>query len=369
MARLVALARMKGCAVTTLGGPHVLAQTSCRRATAGTEACRPWTSATSGCGQVRPRAPSLFLCWRLKRPTCQMYGCNNPVVLATTAIMVNYNSGHDSARLLRQLAAQRGVKLDVIVIDSASTDESMRVARKTASEISLPVRFIEPGRNVGYTGNNIGLKIVSGDAFVVNPDVELLDEDVLLKLSRHLQNHPDLAAVAPHIRVAGGIEYTDSVLDLANASAFHPAPTSAGWPHPDPVAVLPWVNGAAWLLRREALDQVGLLDERFFLFCEEVDWCIRARRHGWRVGLVGDASVIHRRSSSFSGTKGGYYYWRNVYLLCAKHPEPGWRRSYHRRLISEGFSLRQLARGGARRAAQGYIAARFGHYGAARDDR
>lgn len=303
---------------------------------------------------------------------CQMWWalltwCSVPLV---TAVIVNYNSGQDCARLLGQLDRQVGVSLRVVVIDSDSSDDSLSAAREAALRLRVPVTFLTPGRNVGYTGNNLALIDLIGDAFVCNPDVEVDDAHLLAGLVDVFRTDPTLAAVAPTIRRPDGRrEYTSSLVDLGQAAAYHPAPDGPDWPHTTDVQALPWVNGAAWLLRSAALDDVGLLDERFFLFCEEVDWCLRATAAGWRVALSRDQTVRHRRSSSFDGTKGSFYYWRNLYLLCEKHPEAGWRRSYHRRLAKEGVTLRGLVNGNALRAVEGYVAARRGAYGPSRQDR
>jgi GT2 family glycosyltransferase len=90
------------------------------------------------------------------------------------------------------------------------------------------------------------------------------------------------------------------------------------------------------MLRPAALRDVGLFDERFFLFSEDVDWCVRAGERGWKVGVLRDAEVRHQRSSSFGdSSKGAYYAWRNTYLLCKKYQGFGtWIFSWLRRLLS-----------------------------------
>lgn len=285
------------------------------------------------------------------------------------AVIVNYNSGDDCARLLGQLAGQQKISLGITVIDSDSGDGSLARAKVVASGLSVPVHFIEPGRNVGYTGNNLAIDETGPDVFIVNPDVEVRDPHAIAGLSSILAADPGLAAVAPHIRTQRGIEYVDSLLSLDHARAHHHPTHVPSWPHPGSVHSVPWLNGAAWLLRREALREVGLLDERFFLFFEEVDWCVRASKAGWRLGLSRDISVEHRRSSSFRGTKGAFYYWRNLYLLCSKHAVAAeWKSAYLRRLLAENLRRGPLRRGETRRAWEGYRAARRGRFGPAPED-
>lgn len=286
---------------------------------------------------------------------------------AVRVVIVNYNSGWDCARLLRQLARQQDVDLDIVVIDSASRDDSLQRAKDVAGGMPGTVRFVEPGCNVGYTGNNLAMGAPWPDLLILNPDVDIDDASTISELVALLAADPRLGALAPHIRTDQGIEYTDSVLDLDRARAHHQPTYVEAWPHPEPVHPVAWLNGAAWLLRGRALEQIGGLDERFFLFFEEVDWCIRARGAGWTLGLSRDVGVEHRRSSSFRGTKGAFYYWRNLHLLCSKHGS-GWQRSYLRRLTRENLRPGPFRRGETRRAWQGYRAARAGRFGPAPED-
>jgi GT2 family glycosyltransferase len=96
------------------------------------------------------------------------------------------------------------------------------------------------------------------------------------------------------------------------------------------------VSGAFWVVRRSALAEVGPLDERFFLLCEEVDWCLRARAHGHQVALVRDAEVLHTGGRSFRASrKAAYYYGRNMFLLCRKHAGTNrWWRAWARTILA-----------------------------------
>lgn len=291
-----------------------------------------------------------------------------------TAITVNYNSGSDCARLLTELGNQEGIHdLDVVVIDSASEDGSLDGAKVAAQELQsrMQINFVEPGRNVGYTGSNLGIPAQDGPVFLVNPDVRLHSPSTLAVLIDLLLSDASLAAVAPTIVTDGRIEYSDSVVDPLSARAEHRGTHRDTWPHPEPTVDLSWVNGAAWLLGANAIRSVGPLDERFFLFFEETDWCLRARRAGFRVALTHRASVGHIRSSSFGGsTKGAYYYWRNLYLLLRKHGQGlPWRLAYARRLLRFLAAARSWRSGQATRALEGLADALRESFGPAREDK
>jgi GT2 family glycosyltransferase len=290
-------------------------------------------------------------------------------VSSCDVLVVNWNSGDDLRELLDDLARQRGVALHVTVIDNGSTDGSLARARKGAQ----PFALIETGANLGYTGGNgVGLRAVGLErpVLVVNPDVRLRQEDALACLLAVLDERPGVAAVAPVIRdEAGLLEHLGSVADVDRARVHHVQTFVAG-PAPD-LAEIEWIDGAVVLFRAEALREIGGFDERFFLFQEEVDWCLRARRAGWSVALTGRAEVAHRRSSSFGDSqKGAYYYWRNLYLLCALHARGriGWRLRWLVALLRFARSRTHLRSGASMRALRGGVDAVRGRWGAGPED-
>jgi GT2 family glycosyltransferase len=284
-------------------------------------------------------------------------------------LVVNWNSGGDLRMLLDDLARQSGVDLHVTVVDNGSTDASLEQARAGAQ----PFTLIETGSNLGYTGGNgVGMRAVGPEraVLVVNPDVRFPQTDGIARLLAILDEEPRLAAVAPVIRVEGGLlEHLGSVADVERARIHHVETFVAG-PAPD-LAEIEWIDGAVVLFRAEALREIGGFDERFFLFQEEVDWCLRARRAGWRVALTGRAEVAHRRSSSFGDSqKGAYYYWRNLYLLCALHARGrvGWRLRWLVALLRFARRRTHLRSGASRRALRGGVDALRGRFGAGPED-
>ena len=98
-----------------------------------------------------------------------------------------------------------------------------------------------------------------------------------------------------------------------------------------------------------------MFDERFFLFSEDVDWCLRATRAGWKLGVLRDVEIGHQRSSSFNhSTKGDYYGWRNTYLLSMKHHGYGrWILSWFGRLLYFSLQRGHLRSGQTRAALRG----------------
>ena len=283
---------------------------------------------------------------------------------AVDAVVVNWNSGDNLRLLLADLSSQRGVDVDVVVVDNNSSDDSVARARESSTRFTL----VQTGANLGFTGGNAaGLRAVALDrpVLVVNPDVRL-DRDAVARLLARLDAEPRLAAVgAAFRRHDGTLEFHGSVADVERARVLHVADAPAG-------GEVPWIDGAAMLFRPDALHDVGFFDERFFLFQEEVDWALRARRRGWRVAVCTDVTLEHERSSSFgTSVKGSYYSWRNLYLLCSLHARGrfGWRVWWALRLLDFARRRRHLQSGASWAAMRGARDALRGAYGAGEEDR
>ena len=285
------------------------------------------------------------------------------------AALVHYRSGGMLLDVLADLHRQEGIDLEVHVVESG---DDGTVARALAAHPGLTVH--DRGRNLGYAGGNNVAFAATADApvLVVNPDVRLADPATVRRLYDALLADPRAAAAAPVIRLDDGtIEYTGSAVDLDRAVAVHVPTHVRDWPSAAPVLDLPWLDGACLLLRREALDQMGGFDERYFLIVEEVDWCLRARAAGWHLLLVRDAEVGHRRSSSFGGsTKSAYYAARNTYLLFREHaPTTRWRRHWLARAARTAVRRDHLRSGASRQVARGVWHALRGRWGPAPEDR
>ena len=290
-----------------------------------------------------------------------------------TVVTVNWNSGEELARLLGDVHRQQGIAASVVVVDNGSVDDSVERARAVAGP---EVRFVLTRRNTGYCeGNNIGISNARpGDPIlIVNPDVEFSSPDTIAGLIRCLDDRPNFAAIGPVVRQDGELDYTLSIFDATHCDIRL---IRSGVVSSRP---LPWIHGCVLLLRSEALREIGGFDERFFIIFDEVDWCARARRAGWQVGLCPDQEVVHRVAMREHATrerlgqlhKGTYYSWRNRYLICATYAEPTgtWQRYYLRAL---GRYI--LGRSGASRtdrvlAIRGFVDALRGRTGPGHRDR
>jgi len=194
--------------------------------------------------------------------------------------------------------------VEVIVVDNASTDGS---ADMVAEEHPW-AKLIRSERNLGFSaGNNLGIGAASGRyVLLLNPDT-LVHPGALGMLVEFADSHPQAGIIGPRLLNAdGSIQYScRSFPTLATGffrntflgrlfpkNRFNREYLLTDWDH-SAVREVDWVSGAAMMIRREVLDQVGLLDEGFFMYCEDVDICYRAHHAGWKVMYCPDAVITH----------------------------------------------------------------------------
>jgi GT2 family glycosyltransferase len=154
------------------------------------------------------------------------------------------------------------------------------------------VRLCRNSNNVGFASAcNQGIALTSGEYFVLlNPDV-ILCRDSLDRLARWLDLYPDVGIVGPQSMDEHGCVQPyrttrPGIIDYL-ASRLFPAPRRNYSRHTD------WVSGFCMMARRTVFDNIGGLDEGYFMYSEDVDWCLRARDAGWKVVLLAAAAAVH----------------------------------------------------------------------------
>jgi N-acetylglucosaminyl-diphospho-decaprenol L-rhamnosyltransferase len=219
-----------------------------------------------------------------------------------SVVLVTYESAEDLAACLATLPAAAGPhELEVVVVDNASRDGSAEIARR------LGVKVLENPANLGLS-RAIDLGAAATDApwlLLVNPDTRLAP-GALARLLATAAADPTIGCVGPHLRNSDGSEYpTGRRFPSILVGALHAA-LGTVWPgnpatrhyhmadldRSRPVQV-EWVSGACMLLRREAYEAAGRFDAGYFMYFEEMDFCLRLARAGWRVVYDPGAEVTH----------------------------------------------------------------------------
>lgn len=243
-------------------------------------------------------------------------------------IIVNFNTRELLHRCVKSVDAVAGkLPLEIFVVDNGSNDGSPEMIRR---EFPL-VNLIENGFNLGFArATNLALRQASGQALMLlNSDAELLPGS-LDALWNYLQSHPGVGAVGAQLVGAGGqlqnaVDHFPTLLtELANKSLlkilfpkWYPGKRSG---FTEPVEV-PALIGAAMMVRRDVLEKVGFLDEAFFFFMEETDWCYRMRQAGLKIVHLPQARIRHlggATAKKFSWRSKIEYY-RSRYLFFRKH--------------------------------------------------
>jgi len=218
-----------------------------------------------------------------------------------SVIVVNWNTGDLLRRCLETIYADLAeIQAEVLVVDSASTDHSLIAAQE-----QFPQAFyILTQENVGFgSANNLALRQAMGDyLLLLNPDT-LVHPGAIHTLLNYMVENPHVGASAPRLlNVDGSLQYSCSPeptlgreflrlfhLGGVRPDGYYPMDT---WDLASPQRV-DVILGACMLVRRTALDQAGLFDERFFMYSEEVDLCRRIRLAGWKIYWIPQAEVIH----------------------------------------------------------------------------
>jgi hypothetical protein len=192
------------------------------------------------------------------------------------------------------------VSLEVIVVDNASNDGSVRMVYERFSQVHL----IENTENVGFArANNQAIQQALGKYVLLLNSDTIVKPNALQKLVNFMDNHPEAGAAGARLLNPDGtlqpncyIEPTllRELLRMFHLSALLPRSCyhMEDWDLKKPREVN-IVQGACLVLRREALDQVGLLDENFFFYSEDIDLCYRLRKARWNIYWVPNAEIIH----------------------------------------------------------------------------
>lgn len=278
---------------------------------------------------------------------------NDPDV---SVVIVNWNARHWLSQALTSLHERTSeVSFEVIVVDNGSDDGSVPYIKDAWPDITL----VPLDHNHGFAAaNNIGFTYCRGSyVLLLNADTICLPTTVS-GLVECMEAHPEAGCVgAKHYNPDGSLQwsiddfpsllndtlqYTD--LDRIRALRGWLRYKYPRWSAHDSEREVDWVNGACLMVRREVIDRVGDMDEYFFVYADELDWCLRIWRAGWTVRFTPRAEVIHFLGATFSSTDG----WRRVllYQSILRYYKKHYSRGYYtamRAVLATNAALRLVA--------------------------
>ena len=268
---------------------------------------------------------------------------SEPTTLSDLAvIIVSYNTGALLRNCLRALESSSHSLPAIWVVDNASQDGSAEMVRAEFPQVHL----VEPGRNLGFAAaNNLALRQMGfGSAapsarlpeyvLFLNPDTEVR-ADAVARLRAFLQATPHAGVVGPALIYPDGsfqhsafrfptlwqvwfdlVQWPGRFVESPLNGRYPRALYASGQPFP-----IDHPLGAAFMTRAQVIQQVGLMDEGFFMYAEEIDWCMRVKRAGWEVYCLPSAVVMHHAGGSTrqQPARMNAVLWRSRFRLFEKH--------------------------------------------------
>jgi len=247
-------------------------------------------------------------------------------------VILNWNGKNDTLACLQSLPKDQWI----VVVDNGSTDDSVEAIQKQFPEVTL----LMTGKNLGYAGgNNVGIKHVLNEGadlvLLLNNDT-IVDQECIPALLEAARISPQTAIFGAYpLRMSdstkldhlGGIwDHSTATFKLVGLKASDGFQTNEA---------LDYVCGCSILIRRSVFEKIGHLEEKFFLFWEEADFCRRAKKAGFGIDICYAARLYHKVSASFIGgsVHKTYFWWRGRFLWIERNCSPQERKDLFRKIL------------------------------------
>lgn len=276
-----------------------------------------------------------------------------------STIILTYNSQAVITDCLNSVLHSDTPNHRIIVVDNNSFDKTVGIVRTFLERSVLPkdgplqgriIKLIENKENLGFSaGNNVAIKYAIEDEsdyiFLLNPDTTI-KSDTLKILSETAQSNPQIGIIGPKTLYPSGrchlpkvtpsqgealeesqgdrIMYAGGILDWQNAKNYHRGMGETDHAQYDKTEETGFVSGASLFINKALIQKMGLLDEKYFLYYEDADWCVRAKKAGFKIIFEPQAIIYHQESTV---TKKGspnyhYYFTRNRLYFIVKFFNP-----------------------------------------------
>ena len=227
-------------------------------------------------------------------------------MIKLTVVIVNYNSGEYLEKCLQSLKNVKGeAEMKIFVVDNASSDQSINNSQKKFPEIN----YILNSENLGFgkANNQVLKKLKTEYVLILNPDCEV-NSGVLKRLLEYMEEDPEVGVATAQIKLANGkidltahrgfpTPWASFLYLLGDNSLYHLSNKSFKQIHE-----VDSVSGAFFLTGKSILDKVGLFDEDYFMYAEDIDLCYRIKKAGFKIMYFPDIEVLHHKGIS-SGLK------------------------------------------------------------------
>jgi GT2 family glycosyltransferase len=252
-------------------------------------------------------------------PSSAGSGAMSPAAIHLSIVIVTWNNARIIHECLNSLASVDNTSgLEIIIVDNDSSDGTPELIQNTFPHVTL----VRSPANVGFAaGNNAGIRVARGDYLcLINSDV-VVPQGCVEKLLQYIDEHHDIGVLGPKMilpdgsigrsclrfpTVANWIWRALALDSIFKRSHRFGAYLMTYFKY-DRITDVDVLTGWFWVVRRQAISQVGLLDERFFMYGEDMDWCKRFKKAGWRVVFYPEAAAIHHCGASSSKAPSRFY--------------------------------------------------------------
>ncbi|MFT9495339.1 glycosyltransferase family 2 protein [Anaerosolibacter sp.] len=249
-------------------------------------------------------------------------------------IIVNYNTKDLTLQTIQSVCKSKTqFAYEVIVVDNASTDDSIQAIRDEFPQITV----IQNDKNLGFSkANNIGIKQATGRYILLLNSDTVVMEDTLELMVNFMDENKDVGASGCKVILPDGSldkackrsfpTPLNAIYNALKLDVLYPASKRFGqynltYLDNNKIHYIDCLVGAFMMVRREAIEQVGMLDEEFFMYGEDIDWCYRIKLAGWKIVYYPLVKIIHYKggSSKKRNPKLIYEFYRAMYLFYKKH--------------------------------------------------
>lgn len=236
-------------------------------------------------------------------------------------ITINYRQAQITCDLLDSLADIHYAHYETLLVDNGMEQDAT-----SRYQQHLPtVKVINSAQNLGFAGaNNLAIQQAKGDYILLLNNDTIVPKHFLAPMVALMEKRPEVGILSPKIYYydqPNTLQYAGTArIDLTTGRGTDPAKLSEDQGQYQENKAVELAHGACMLIRKEVLEDIGLLSEDYFLYYEELDFCMRARQAGWQIYYTAD-SYIHHRESSSTGKSSAfktYYMFRNRWLFMKK---------------------------------------------------
>ncbi len=254
-----------------------------------------------------------------------------------------------------------GIESEIILIDNASSDKVGNMVKEKYPYIKILRREVNGGFG---ENNNMGMKMAKGKyILLLNDDTEIIDENIFREMIVWMDTHPKVGVSScglvnsdkktfqgsggyypTLLRVLAWMSFVDDIPGLDKLiKPYHPlhgsSPLYKGGNYYKREHKQDWVTGAFFLMRKDAMDEVGIFDEEFFLYVEEVELSARFIKKGWEIWYLPEWKIVHYGMATTGSEKATIFEFQNLILMYKKH-EPRWKIPVLRLILKYGVILR-----------------------------